>query len=243
MGKIITLSIVQTEDLKKKVDLFKEVEAELVIFQNELIESLEEHIVIFNEHYAELENIETLEEVQTLAETFDDIRTKTYNTLVMQAVDFTVVFQSRTILKTADARFTKIANELKRIKLSKEKEKSVYALLDTAGTNLGTARRLSIDAITALKQYIPESEVELETEDEILVEEGTTAETSTLVEEPLITNDEAEIASETDKEITTEEITTPIIPNVREVTQLLLIATKSAYTEFLEIADLLKEKE
>lgn len=210
LQKILTLSILETENIKEKLFSLKDkdIKAEFLVFREQLIENLDSALERFRETEDSLENDLELSEVEMIAGDLSDWRDASYAPESKKAIDFITVFQNKSILKTADQRFGKISAELKKIKSGKQTRQPA---LNQAAQNLKEARELQDRAMSLLATYLPK------TEGEATLERETAAEA-------------VDLNAETDTPAQT----------IRHLVSKSLSKTKEAYKHFLDLNDLVR---
>jgi len=147
LQKIINLSVIETLDLKNKLASLAGVEAELIVLEDQLLTKLEDYLAYFDGVREVLEVTSTREQVQKLAGDFKDWREVSYNQELKKVVDFILVFQNKTLLKTAQERLTKFVSEIRKTKLSRG---ATQPLLNEAALNLREAREANNRALNLL---------------------------------------------------------------------------------------------
>lgn len=155
LQKILTLSILETENIKEKLSGLKDIEAEFLVFKEQLIENLESALERFRETEDGLSKNQELTEVENIASALSDWRNASYSPGVKMAVDFIMVFQNKAVLKTADQRFAKISAELRKMRSGKQIWQPV---LNQAAQNLREARDAQDQAMGLLAEYLPKTE-------------------------------------------------------------------------------------
>lgn len=153
LEKIVNLSIIETSDLKNKLEGFTGVPEELTALQDQLLIKLESYLTHFRRVNADLKNTRALLEIQSLASNFKSWRESVYNPEINEVLDFILVFQDKAFLKTAEGRLLKFTSEVKKTKLSRE---SYQPLLNEAARNLRGAREANNQALNRLANYLGE---------------------------------------------------------------------------------------
>jgi len=154
LQKIINLSAAETLDLKDKLASLTGVETQLISLQDQLLTKLEDYLAYFDDTNRALEIISRREEIQNLAGDFKDWREVSYNQELKKAIDFILVFQNKSLLKTAQERLIKFASEVRKTKLVRE---SYQPLLNEAARNLREAREANNRALSLLGDYLEKS--------------------------------------------------------------------------------------
>ena len=158
LGKIISFSILETQDIKRRLLIVAEVEAELSVLRDYFLAELEDYL----DHLGVAENIlkisVDLNAVQKLAADLDGWRESIYNPELKKMMDFVLAFQNKTLLKIADQRFIKMAAEFKKAKTGKLSQTLVLNLLGEAALSLRAARETSNETAKLLLRYLPESQ-------------------------------------------------------------------------------------
>lgn len=226
--KIVELSLLETNNLKDKLNAIKTDNNEQEQIKNRLIETLEKNKAYIEQIKTNLENDLLLEEIKDLTKNFKTWREDYYNDSVKKSLAFSLVFQEKSALKTADSRLEKIISDLRKLENAKLiKKEDTKKLLDASIKNLTNAHLLNNKAerslISGLKQYFAAEDA------------TTTAETLSGEENSLSKNETA----------TSTEVTKVKFEEKDEIKLLVeksLDEIKNAYKNFLEISIRVKKK-
>lgn len=157
LKKIFELSQLELKTLTQKVSAVKELSVEYIELQNQLIKNLGEASADIHEYADTLTELMALPDVKQFAADFKEWRETKYNVAIHNALDFISVFQAQTFLKIAEARFEKIATDLRRLRSSKiVKTETLEPLLSWAGQDLKEARAQYAQAVTLLLETKPD---------------------------------------------------------------------------------------
>lgn len=145
--KIIELSVSEVNDLIKQLSSLKRLDVEYLKIRNQMLALLESYLKYLDALSTKLEKAETLEEIASLANEFKAWRENHYNVGLKKIINFVLVFQEKATLKTANARFDKIASDLNKLRSSKIiKTEQLLVLLNEAADHLKEAQLLNDQA-------------------------------------------------------------------------------------------------
>lgn len=157
LEKIFELSLLEIKTLSQKVAAVKDLAVEYIELQNQLLKKLSGLAGSIKEYDDRLQEIDSLEAVKNLAAEFKDWRVANYDPVIQNALDFISVFQSQTFLRVAEARYERIANDLRRLRFSKiVKIETLEPLLNWAGQDLKEARAAFNQALVLLLETKPD---------------------------------------------------------------------------------------
>lgn len=152
LKKIIAFTVLETAELKTKMERLKDVEAPFIILEDPYLETLERFLDDLKTNQGALDQALTSDEVRKIAGAFAEWRASNYNPAMRRMTAFALAFQNRTLLKVADQRFIKVASDLKKSKIGQE---IWQGLLGGAALRLREAREHNNQAINALSQFLP----------------------------------------------------------------------------------------
>lgn len=140
--KIINLSLLETKELKEKIDNLGELE-EYFGLKDWFSAKLDEYIKYFQLLREQIKSGLNEDELGNLINDFKNWRESDYNLQIKKIIDFILVFQQKQSLVTAENRFEKISKDLQKIKsLKGNKLELANRLLKEARIYLDEAWRL-----------------------------------------------------------------------------------------------------
>src|SRR3989344_336599 len=154
MEKALTLSLLEIEGLKKRLDAQYNSEAELALLQEIFSEKLAQYAAHLSSLKQVLENLD-LPGIRKIAKEFSAWREEVYNPEVKKMVELILVQQNKILLKTADLRFAKTAFDLKKKKTARLEPELWQPLLNASAFNLKMAREFTKEAGAILISYLP----------------------------------------------------------------------------------------
>ena len=156
LEKVINFSIIETQDLIKKISVFKNLPPNYVQLQSLLLDNLEASVEYQKEFLTRLTPDLTIDQIKALAAEFKDWRETVLITELKKALNFVLAFQASAILKISDTRFENISSDLRRLKTSRIiNVQLLQPLLQGAGKDLQDARLLHNQVLDALLDYLP----------------------------------------------------------------------------------------
>ena len=124
LNKVLSLTLLEDEDLKNKLNNLKDLNAENEKTRDALLGLLEENKNVYGTIRDRLVDDITPSEVKELAKDFKDWHTLVYIPKTENIVAFTLVFQEKTILNLTGNRLEKIKLDLEKLeKIEKELSK------------------------------------------------------------------------------------------------------------------------
>lgn len=224
LTSVVAFSIVETEDLIKKLEAFTSLSVEATELQNILLDELADLLLYQKDFFASLEDADlTLDDVKALAAQYKEWRDNAYTPHAQKAVEFVLVFQGAAIVKIGESRFKKIADDLRRLKSSKLiNVDELRPLLEEAGQFLKNAIALQQEAADALLPDPIPLTLALN-EEEIIEETGIAEEVSEAAPAD-------EVSAPVEEIITIKGLITESVDNV-----------KAAYGKFLAMSELVRE--
>lgn len=151
LEKIFELSQLEVKTLLLKVNAVDELSVEYIELQIRLLKQLNLMATLLKDFQNRLEEAASLDAVKDLAIEFKAWREEAYNVTVQVSLEFISVFQAQTLLRIAENRFDKIANDLRRLRSSRVvKIEILEPLLNWAGQDLKEARALLNQAMILL---------------------------------------------------------------------------------------------
>jgi len=147
LEKIFDLTLLEDQDLKDRLTAPQNLSDNQKKIQKALLGQLAENENAYKEMRGRLETIETIKEVKQSAADFKNWRNTVYNPKVEKILSFTLAFQQKNTLETANNRLVKIKSDLKKLEDAKIiKKEDTSALLKKAGANLNSAGALNKEA-------------------------------------------------------------------------------------------------
>src|SRR3989344_673799 len=147
LEKIFDLTLLEDQDLKDRLTAPQNLSDNQKKSQDVLLGQLAENENAYKEMRGRLETIETIKEVKQSAADFKNWRNTVYNPKVEKILSFTLAFQQKNTLETANNRLVKIKSDLKKLEDAKIiKKEDTSALLKKAGANLNSAGALNKEA-------------------------------------------------------------------------------------------------
>ncbi len=233
LKKIIELSKLELDDLRKKLDVVEVTGNE----QKELRKEFYDTLDLFATHYATSteqvmqENL-TLPAVKELAKQFKEWRDTYYTPQIQLLLNFLLVYNTVPVLSTADTRLEKIMSDLRKLENARLIVKSDYQRqLDQAVDHLTSAHVFQNRAEQSLLAILREQAAHSTTTISDL-ETATTTATTTI----------PELAATTTPATTTVKIIDPRLENTKDLIRHSLEDIKSAYNNFLDISKNVKRK-
>ena len=228
LESILSLSKLEAEELQAKLTallLNNEIE-KVQALRTKFAAALDSYLAYLKNADDTLATTPELTAIENIAGDLQEWKETIYNPEMQKILDFTLAFQNRQMLLVGDARLTRVATEIKRAKLSREKAVAAKLLLNAASNHLKTAHALNEDAITAVRAYLAPNEnrnTDAIQEDALLPTPETTPLTT-----PSVENDKNSLIlpAPTPRELVTN--------SVKEI--------RATYENFLKIAELLNKK-
>ena len=181
LSKIFDLTLLEDNDLKKKLAGIKNLNESEKKIKINLIANLEENGNAYSEMKSRLKEANSIAAVKQLAIDFKNWRNLVYNPKVEKIISFTLVFQQKKTLDTAQQRLEKIKLDLEKLEGAKLiKMEETANLLNKAGNGLSRANELNKQAELIFLKNINEDDLR---QNDAQIEEAATP--KTLVEESL----------------------------------------------------------
>lgn len=157
--KIFDLTLLEDEDLNKKLVGVKNLNEGEKKLRDSLIANLEENKNAYSEMKSRLEETNSITEVKQLAIDFKNWRNLVYNPKVEKIISFTLVFLEKNILETANQRLEKIKSDLEKLESAKLiKKEDTAGLLKKSIASLNRANELNNQAKLILLKNLNEAE-------------------------------------------------------------------------------------
>ncbi|MEK7611897.1 MAG: hypothetical protein AAB407_00965 [Patescibacteria group bacterium] len=223
LGKILTLSTLETSELRDKFIAIEVPEGDFSDLQILIADELKASIAVFAAQEKKTVAAKSITEIQTIATEIKTWRETKYNPEIRKTIDFMLVFQNGAVLKTAEDRLLKIEVNLE--KTNATKSKFAESLLEEAREKILEAKDLHDNALQLLLAHLPKKAVTattIEIEIPVIEEDvSTTTEDGTVVELP------------------EPEIEKPIL-TIRELVESSIRNIKDAYKNFIALSEFLK---
>lgn len=239
LEKIITLSLIETENLVLKLSTLELSSENQVAIKDRFVEILKNNEVYSKELGEEIkeENL-SLDDVKNLAQEYKDWRDENYNKYIKKITVFLLTFQEKQVLKTAETRLEKIMSDLKKLEDLKIIKKDDTLKFITASTkNLANAQILNSKAEEKIMLAIERDILEVASSTESMMA------TSTAEAMMMLTVEPKEQLEEVEKEVATSSI--EIILEEDEAQSLVeesLQEIKNAYANFIDISNKVSQR-
>ena len=239
LEKIITLSLIETENLIIKLSALELVSENQIAIKDSFVEILKNNEVYSKELGEKIkeENL-SLDDVKNLAQEYKDWRDENYNKYIKKITVFLLTFQEKQVLKTAEIRLEKIMSDLKKLEDLKIIKKDDTLKFITASTkNLANAQILNSKAEEKIMLAIERDILEVASSTESMTATSTAEAIMMLAVEP------EEQLGEVEKEAATSSI--EIILEEDEAQSLVeesLQEIKNAYANFIDISNKVSQR-
>lgn len=245
LDKIANLSLLEIKNLEDKInslDLNSDIQIQI---KERFLEILDNNRKYSEDLKIKTENDElTLEEVKDLAQKYKDWREENYNKYVKKLTVFTLAFQEKSVLKTANIRLEKIMADLGKLESAKLiKKEDTWKYIDSAMKSLtnaqifnSNAEKIIIDVIEKCVLYpassTPEAMPEIATS--TLEKIGEPLTKPVPVTEEFTASSTAKLATSTQEIIPENDAQALIERSLKEI--------KNAYNSFISISNKVKAK-
>lgn len=216
---IVILSLSEINDLKEKLEsLVLNTDKQMEI-KDELIKILDQNKDYAEQLQKELEKDFSLEEIKNLTAAFKKWRSEHYNIDVKNTLSFILIYQEKSVIKTADVRLEKIISDLRKLENTKLiKKEDSWKHLNNAIKNLTNAHLLNNKAENLLlKNFETASSTPIDSINQDLSDQGENDNSSSKDEEKLY-------------------------DDVKFLVEKSLNEIKNAYKSFLQISSIIKRR-